>query len=1718
MPRIDSLEFIEKNIELSKHPRAYLVMSFDLDNTDTVIIVSHNDVVPSGIISTARLMQYPSTSQSLKPLQYNNSIGSLSPVIQDIGSALTTLISSKLAAGFGLRGKRVQIYLGYKGLEPTKYALFQTQIVDRYSYIDGRYNFSCKDAFVFTQVKLFPEIKTTLGADFLVGDTATITLADTSKYSTLYHGAGWDHLPLPGGDNRVGYFKIDDEVCSFRTITNGTTLTTIERGLFGTQIVDHLFRPTQTSDKQIKVTEFMFFDMPAVKLLYAILTGVMYNDGELFPWGLDVSTDYVETVKFTNIGAHIWDTTTDLSSNQIPATFRGLKEVNAKEFIEKKILPLIGCNTPILNNGKIGLRTLTRIIKDANAVRTLDSGNIISYGQFRHDLTQVSNNYVINWNKNVRTGDTTRTNTLFDTVSQARHGKSKKITLTLDGLDGARHTDAFIVQMMNMMRDRYAGPPILLDVNVFYTENDLNVGEIIRLNAPFIRDATTGNPANLSMEIQRLQIDPQKGSVKLSLFGSTETATPISPTSGTALVNGWYEKDLLAANKLDAALSTTFTGGVLHLDTNGTLIGQAILPGASNNAVYWYDGPIQIDPNVVITVTQNVMIIAAGFIQIDGKIDGKGQGIAGSLNGTNGYIGNTVGQQGSSWLANCGVTSINKDTASSGDVSIMPVLNLTYNGSSDFLGLSGYQLDLRGASGANGGETKGYDSEGNALTLDSGGLGTAGGAGLTIVHRGIACGSEGEIDLSGADILPVSNIKVYDNPNFSCFGIINDIYIATSEGGNGAAGGLNILGDGSAVSVTDVVSNFTAFIGQPRDIVGEDYTQFYYAGYSAFKNMPAGVYRYGFFQKENGGRVTPFRRRAVNISHSNIQYIPASQLAVPDLPDYADTPLSLTLVEIKNSPRSFNGDLASIQVTVGEPSSINYSHSNVYIKVSTKTDWDFAGVADPVFIIKPLSMIGTSYDVQIRAVSALTGLESPSGPVETIILSDVYESITDLNTIIVPNVRGLQLKDNITEIFTGKHAYFVWRDSSDTDWLEIGAEPFAQGIGGSRDQYFSHYQILIYDASNNLIFEDATENNYYDFTYEKNANLSGGPYRTFRFTVTRWSNLNTKSDTPASVLAANPAPLVPTGITLTPGYGSFLLSWIIPTDLDYEYCNIYISSSSGFMQDDTTYLDRLVKADSYSIHRDAVGNLLGNGATYYVTMQPVDAFGTTGLTTVELSATTLQIVASDIDDGIVTEIKIANDAVTNAKVANDAINTAELVDLAISNAKLALLSVDTPQLNIDSVTNDKVAPGAVNTLELVDLAISNAKIALLAVNTPQIANDAVDTTQIANLAVSTGKIDLLAVDTAQINNAAIINSKIDNLAVGSAQIQAASITTAKIANLAVQTAQLDTASVTNAKIDNLAVSTAQIQLAAITTALIDNLAVTTALIDNAAVTNAKINSLDVAKLTSGIISAAIIELQSGGVIHSEFMTAFNAGKGFWLDDVGGAGRAAFADYVNEKGMVFDGDDLKVLKNTKLLGAEAYANDNISVSGHLFNLFPALTISTSGGGTVTSSADGVNLNVTTSGTVNLSYAPTKTLQEYTWGKDRRFKVLFTTSSTSTTQSISYIGNGYVKLSGGRGVSFKFHSDGKIYGGTGNNSSTTLLELMTYTTSTEYFLEIIYKSATSVEFKVDGISKGTIITTIPTGTVDSHRQIAASMNYVSGSSNSINIGEFKFDQAE
>lgn len=269
----------------------------------------------------------------------------------------------------------------------------------------------------------------------------------------------------------------------------------------------------------------------------------------------------------------------------------------------------------------------------------------------------------------------------------------------------------------------------------------------------------------------------------------------------------------------------------------------------------------------------------------------------------------------------------------------------------------------------------------------------------------------------------------------------------------------------------------------------------------------------------------------------------------------------------------------------------------------------------------------------------------------------------------------------------------------------------------------------------------------------------------------------------------------------------------------------------------------------------------------------------------------MKVGSIDLEEGAVTNGKIADFAVDYAKIAaasigevhireasinhaaiqmlavgrahiqDAAIGTAQIEDASINAAKIGFAEIMNAHLRDASIDNAKIADASIDRAKIIDGEIINAKIANAAIDTAKIQDAAITRAKILDGEITSAKIEDAAITSAKIKEAAIDSAHISEAAIDSAHIQYGAIDRAHIMEAAIGEAQIDDASIKSAHIQDGSIISAKIAEAQINEAHIAIAAVTTAKIADAAIENAKIAdaAITTAKIAHGAIETAHLQ-------------------------------------------------------------------------------------------------------------------------------------------------------------------------------------------------------------------------------------------------------------------
>lgn len=817
--RILNPSFQVANSAPVRRPRIVAQIIFDLSSPT---LTSHDGIssLPGtaieGVISGAS-----SVSQEIFPDEGRATIGSVTLRLTNRGDPAITdaLRDQLLTLGQGIRDREVRIWVGFSD-DFEDFELVATAYADDVAVSATGYTIRCRDKSKALREQIF-ERKVTRLAGALQADDETIPAQRVEGFQMVPHTAAFNDAP----SQTVGYLRIKDtgEIVRYTGIDAGTgEFTGCTRGVFGTRAMPVDVDPTTGPDRWPEIEEFIYLEGPGPAIAIAVMTGILdVDDGSVVlpsHWhlGLDWDADFNKP-QWLGIGPDLWDPK-DLTAG-FPVRFTHLERTDGKRFIETEIYLLLGLMAPVDVHGSIGLRRVNRVIRQGHYTALLDMDTVTHVGDLRHDQRAVANQYQIDYNYDG--DDLTRQVFFSDLGSISRHKEAPVRRLEFKGLHTARHTERAIRERIGFLRDRYADPPIRLQVTAAPSMNAFTVGDIVRVALPTLEDYTAEDGSlDRDFEIQRVSVDWTTGRVDFNLFGTSRDPEALgqNDTDDPVLEDDWYTQA-----GTDIATLAGYDSGVLD--------GATLAGGTDINApasIWYHEGDLDI---VDCTLTGNVQLRVRGFLQIEGTVDGRGGGRDGVADtdtrntastawarpGVPGWHGVTRAQAGIWKFGETPNTDLTTDTVTpitEGQHPAVPPLELEV--------LEGELVtelpaDLRGTSGGSGGQciikslAARFPLNQGGTIMATGGAGGKSGAGLAITCRGLGFGVNGRIDLSGAPGTPGEISWPHGSGGEWVLDLIDesmqhmiDFPIRGGTGAGGGPGALYLFLDGDGVLLPDI--------------------------------------------------------------------------------------------------------------------------------------------------------------------------------------------------------------------------------------------------------------------------------------------------------------------------------------------------------------------------------------------------------------------------------------------------------------------------------------------------------------------------------------------------------------------------------------------------------------------------------------------------------------------------------------------------------------------------------------------------------------------------------------------------------------------------------------------------------------------------------------------------------------------------------------------------
>lgn len=752
----------------------------ELSSTTADWDIDFIEIIPHLPALDARLESVGVVSQRIYPDEGRSTIGNFGFEALDTNASLTTEQRTQLLTNdVGLRGKRVRFFVGFAGMEFADFQTYCTQQLQGVTYDAGVYAFQCQDVQREAKKRVFEPVVLRL-AQAIDSTTTTIPITgDTSQLIAFAHDAAYSDAP----SSTVAYVRIGDEIIRVPTAgIDPNELTGVTRGALGTFASAHDTQSGGVEDELTTVEEVIYFECNAVKLAYAVLTGKLLGQGsEVLPahYHAGIEADYIDEASFTSVGADLYNS----GNGGVVLRFIDPDPGEAKRWIEQQILRVIGCFLFVRSDGKLSLRRLEEVLHGAAPVAAITDRELVAPPALAYRYDLIRNALEIEWNR--IDDETTRITRINDATSITRWGKSDTTKIPAHGLHGSRHSAEQLRAMFGRYRSRYSGPPIVARLQTLLAMQRLEVGDIVQVVTATAVDHTDGETTVgllRSFEVQGVTLDWLGQKLTFDVFGSTQAAAPLETgNTGEAIPDAWFAS---GGTDVDSKAEITGSAGVYTVNSNCTLAGHASL---SNSAAIWRcDGDLVIPPGVTLSITDNVQLRVKGVLTVNGKILGKGAGLAGVADtldtsgwpmlpntlfglaiamvtaqpyavtcqlGNVGYYGAPRAGGGMFERTNTGFSPSKGlfqsfyPAATEGAVNVVPTYLIGWNGST----VTGLPDDLRGSSGGPGGKRHWNRSNGGSVQINDGGTGGDGGAGLLVICRGAAFGAAGQVDLSGDD-------------------------------------------------------------------------------------------------------------------------------------------------------------------------------------------------------------------------------------------------------------------------------------------------------------------------------------------------------------------------------------------------------------------------------------------------------------------------------------------------------------------------------------------------------------------------------------------------------------------------------------------------------------------------------------------------------------------------------------------------------------------------------------------------------------------------------------------------------------------------------------------------------------------------------------------------------------------------------------------------------
>ncbi|MFE2181337.1 hypothetical protein [Streptomyces sp. NPDC059455] len=223
-------------------------------------------------------------------------------------------------------------------------------------------------------------------------------------------------------------------------------------------------------------------------------------------------------------------------------------------------------------------------------------------------------------------------------------------------------------------------------------------------------------------------------------------------------------------------------------------------------------------------------------------------------------------------------------------------------------------------------------------------------------------------------------------------------------------------------------------------------------------------------------------------------------------------------------------------------------------------------------------------------------------------------------------------------------------------------------------------------------------------------------------------------------------PPIPTAPAVESVLAGLLVGWdgewddAYATPSDFSLIQVHVGSAADFVPTVTTQVATITAPLGGTVTVAVEGY-----APVWVRLVAANTAAFTGQASGAVQGTPRQAVPGDLIDGIVTDIKIAENAVTEAKIALGAVTAPKLLAESVTTEKLVALAV----------TAEKIAAWAITTDKLSALAVTADKLDVNSVTATKIAAGAIEATHIKAGSITADKLSADAINGAVVTGAIV---------------------------------------------------------------------------------------------------------------------------------------------------------------------------------------------------------------------------------------------------------------------------------------------------------------------------------------------------------------------------